>query len=87
MRSVAYDHEAAAQADTARALWKGGEKVIWLLEWALARDGDTAGLPLAGNTRMVHFPGAKSNGMPNVDCVFTVEAHRIVINDMDFYPA
>jgi hypothetical protein len=58
------------------------------MEWALSRDGQHLGMPLVhgGSQRLVVFDGAKSVGMPSVDCVFEVSGSgTIVIHDLEFH--
>lgn len=85
MKGIRYEHQAAAAADTARALWRRADDVISMLEWTLARD-DKSGLPLFPGSplRLVVFPAAKSVGMPHVECVFSSDAHCVTIHDMEF---
>jgi hypothetical protein len=88
VRGVIYEHGAAAQADAARALFPRADEVILMLEWALARDDGTLGVPLVpgGSQRLVVFPGSSSSArLPSVDVVFEMTARRVVIHDLDFY--
>ena len=86
MRGVVYEHAAAAQADTARALWPRADDVIAMLEWTLMRDS-SAGLPLVegGSQRLVVFNGAKSGKLPTVECIFECTSQMITICDLEFY--
>jgi hypothetical protein len=83
VRGVTYSHEAAAQADAARALWKRADDVIAMLEWTLARD-TSVGLPY-GSLRFAVFPGAKSVGMPSVDILFEETPERTIIHELEFF--
>lgn len=84
MKGVTYEHAAAAQADAAKGFWPRAEDVIMMLEWTLARD-PSAGLPYEGNLRFIVFPGAKSVGLPSVDCLFEPTPQRIIIHELEFY--
>jgi hypothetical protein len=85
VKGVIFQHEAAAQADTARALWVRADDVISTIEWTLARD-QSAGVPLVagGALRLVIFPGAKSVGMPNAECIFEDTHGGVIIHDLEF---
>jgi hypothetical protein len=85
VKGVVYQHEAAASADTARALWSRADEVIRMLEWTLARD-DTAGLPYGnGPLRFIVFPGAKSVNMPSADVLFEPTQERVIIHEIEFF--
>jgi hypothetical protein len=69
VRTVVYEHQAAAALDTARILFK--------------RD-DAAGRSMGGTLRLLVFRQAKSVGMPAIECIFDVRPDKIVIHDLEF---
>jgi hypothetical protein len=85
VRTIAYEHQAAAALDTARALYPRVEHVITALEWLLARD-DNAGLPLVagGRLRLLVFKKAASIRVPAIECLFEYQAEKVIIHDLEF---
>lgn len=85
MKSVVYEHQAAAALDTARQFWPRVDDVMITLEWTLVRD-PKAGMPLVEGSaqRLVVFEGAQSVGFPTVECTFEVKAHELVFHDLEF---
>jgi len=85
VRCVVYDDQAAAALDSARALFRRIDDAIEALEWLLARD-DGAGMPVAGGAlRMLTFRGAKSAGLPDIDCFFEFQSDTVLIHDFEIY--
>lgn len=83
MKSVIYEHQAAAAADTAKVLWSRLGDAVETIEWAIVRDPDM-GVDMGKGFRMVVFEGAKSIGMPTIEVVFEVTQQDIIIHDLEF---
>lgn len=85
MKSVCFEHEAAAAADAAKVLWKRGEDAIATIVWSLARD-DVMGTPIMPGSpiRLAVFDGAKSIGLPKIEYMFEIREHDVRIIDMEF---
>lgn len=85
MKGVIYEHQAAAAADTAKALWPRQEDVMTTIEWALVRDPGI-GVPLFHGSpiKVAVFNGAPSIGMPTVEITYQETANAIILHDLEF---
>jgi len=85
VKSICYDHAAAAALDTARALFARVDDAITALEWVLCND-DKAGLPIVrdGSLRLIVFDKAASVKMPGVECLFEYQDDQILIHELEF---
>jgi hypothetical protein len=88
VRTVILDTVAQAALDSAILKWEDTERAWLAIEWALARDPE-AGVSLneKGNIRAFLYAGARSIGQPDVEVIYEIELHAIIIRSAVFSDA
>ena len=88
-RTVVLDTVAQDSVDSACDKWEGAEQCWRAIEWALCRDPFGAGVAMSdsGKLRALHYDGARSINQPDVDVIYEVTEHAIIIKDAVFTDA
>jgi hypothetical protein len=84
-RTVILDSVAKDALDAAVLKWEDAERAWFAIEWTLARDPQI-GVPLneKGDVRAFVYAGAKSIGQPDIDVIYLIELHAIVVRSAVF---
>lgn len=79
---------AQAAVDSACIRWPDAERAWSAIEWALARDPSVGpALSESGNVRALVYRGAKSIGQPDVEVIYEITSHEIIVQSADFSEA
>lgn len=70
--------------DAALLFWPRIDEIMMALEWILIRD-PSAGMPYGGTLRFIVHNGAKSGGLPSVDCLFEQTPEKVIVHELEFY--
>jgi hypothetical protein len=84
-RDVILDEAARLALDSATITWGDTERAWQAIEWTLARDPQV-GVPLndTGSVRAFVYQGAKSIGQPDIEVIYEIQAHSVVIRNAVF---
>lgn len=82
------DTAAAVSIDSACEKWTDAERAWEAVEWALARD-PLVGVPLSekGSVRGFVYDGAKSIDQPDIDVIYEITDHEIIVRSAEFTDA
>jgi hypothetical protein len=71
--------------DSAINKWDDTERAWTAIEWTLARD-PLAGRPLTekGNIRGFEYDGARSIDQPDIEVIYEITLHEIIVRDAVF---
>jgi hypothetical protein len=87
-RTVVLDSAVRDALDSAEDKWGDTERAWMAIEWALVRD-PLAGRPLTekGNIRGFEYDGARSIGQPDIEVIYEITLHEIIVRDAVFSDA
>jgi hypothetical protein len=86
--TVVLDEAARAAVDSAIMQWEDAERAWLAMEWTLSHDPQV-GVPLreGGNMRGFVYRGARSVGQPDVQVIYELTKHEIIVRDVVFSDA
>jgi hypothetical protein len=87
-RDVILEESARTALDSAILTWKDTERAWEAIEWTLAHDPQV-GVPLVegGELRAFIYCGAKSIDQPDIEVIYEIQAHSVVVRSAVFSDA
>lgn len=87
-RTVILDTVVRNVLDSAERKWSDAERAWIAVEWTLAHD-PYVGVPLTekGDVRGFRYDGARSIGQPDIEVIYVIQEHEIIVRDAVFSDA
>jgi hypothetical protein len=84
-RTIVLDSAVRDALDSAVRKWDDTERAWIAIEWTLVRD-PIVGRPLTekGNIRAFEYDGARSIGQPDIEVIYEITLHEIIVRNAVF---